>query len=130
MKIHTSVGHYKASPEVLFNFLKQEENLPIWASKFCSRIDKKANDYIITTTSKQELYFKIASNAATGVIDMMAGPTREQMWGGSQRVISDNLGGSIFIFTLLQMPDQDEAEFDAGCLGLEEEFEILRTLVD
>ena len=130
MKIHTLAAHYKASPEVLFNFLKKEENLPLWASKFCRRIDKNGNDYIITTLENQELYFKIDANADTGVIDMAAGPTKDQMWGGSQRVISDNNGGSVFIFTMLQAPGQAEEVFDAGCDNLEEEFDTLRKLID
>ena len=102
MKIHTEVGHYKASPEVLFDLLSKEQNLPKWAVKFCSHVDKKADDYIITTTWGQELFFKIDANAETGIIDMAAGPTKDQMWGGPHRVASDNMGGSLFIFTFLQ----------------------------
>jgi len=130
MKIHTAVSHYKASPEVLFNLLSKEENLPKWATKFCSRVDKKGEDYIVTTTQGQELYFSIKANAQAGTIDMAIGPEKEQMWGAPHRVTSDNMGGSLFIFVFLQAPGQPEEEFDAGCLGLAEEFEVIRALVD
>lgn len=130
MKIHTAVGHYKANPETLFSLLSKEENLSKWATKFCTRVDKKAGDYMVTTTSGQVLYFKIEADARSGTIDMAVGPTKDQMWCGPHRVVSDNMGGSLFIFTFLQAPGQPEEEFDAGCLGLEEEFEVIRSLVD
>lgn len=130
MKIHTEVGHYKASPETLFNLLSKEENLPKWATKFCSSVNKKGDDYIITTQTGQDLFFKIESDATSGKIDMSAGPTSEQMWCGPHRVASDNMGGSLFIFTYLQAPGQPDEEFDAGCHGLSEEFEVIRSLVE
>lgn len=130
MKIHTAVGHYNASPEVLFNLLSKEENLPMWATNFCSRVEKNNDDYIITTTSGESLNFKIESDASSGTIDMAVGPSNEQMWSGPSRVSSDNMGGSLFIFTLLQAPGQADDEFDAGCQGLEAEFEVIRSLVD
>lgn len=130
MKIHTAVGHYKASPEILFNLLSKEENLSKWATNFCTKVDKKDDDYIITTKSGDVLYFKINADENLGTIDMSIGPTKDQMWCGPHRIASDNLGGSIFSFTYLQAPGQPEEEFDTGCLGLAEEFEVIRSLVD
>jgi len=130
MRIHTAVGQYQVSPETLFNLLSKEENLPKWATKFCASIEKRQNDYILTTTNGQELFFKIESNAQTGTIDMAAGSNKEIMWGGPHRVASDNMGGSLFIFTLLQAPGQPDEEFEAGCKGLTEEFEVIRSLVE
>ncbi|VAW52254.1 hypothetical protein MNBD_GAMMA06-196 [hydrothermal vent metagenome] len=130
MKVHTAVGQYKASPEALFNLLSKEENLPKWATKFCASIEKRQDDYILTTTEGQELFFKIKSNAETGTIDMSAGPSKEMMWGGPHRVASDNLGGSLFVFTHIQAPGQADEEFEAGCKGLAEEFEVIRSLVE
>jgi len=130
MKVHTAVGKYKVSPDILFNLLSKEENLPKWATKFCASIKKHQNDYILTTTRGQELFFKIDSNAETGTIDMAIGPSKEMMWGGPNRVTSDNMGGSLFIFTLLQSPGQSDEEFEAGCNGLSEEFEVIRSLVE
>jgi len=130
MKVHTAVGQYKASPEILFNLLSKEENLPKWATKFCASIEKRQDDYILTTTEGQELFFKIKSNSETGTIDMSAGPGKEMMWAGPHRVTSDNLGGSLFIFTHIQAPGQADEEFEAGCKGLAEEFEVIRSLVE
>ncbi len=130
MKVHTAIGHYKASPETLFKLLSREENLPKWATKFCKSIKKHDNDYILTTHGDQELFFKIESNAKTGTIDMAIGPSKDKMWSGPHRVASDNLGGSLFIFTYLQSPGQADDEFEAGCNGLKDEFEVIRTLIE
>ncbi|VAW78907.1 hypothetical protein MNBD_GAMMA12-927 [hydrothermal vent metagenome] len=130
MKIHTAVGQYNASPDVLFSLLSKEENLPKWASNFCTSIEQREDHYFITTTSGQELCFKIEANAETGTIDMAVGTSKDRMWSGPHRVASDNLGGSLFIFTHIQSPGQTNEEFDMGCKGLAEEFEVIRSLVD
>ena len=130
MKIHTAVGQYKASPVSLFNLLSKEENLPKWATNFCASIEKRNDDYFLTTTDGHDLIFKIDSNAETGTIDMALGPNKEMMWGGPHRVTSDNMGGSLFIFTNIQPPGQTDEEFEAGCKGLLEEFEVIRSLVE
>jgi len=61
---------------------------------------------------------------------MLAGPTKEMLWKFPTRVASDNMGGSIFMFTNIQMPTQSDEEFVAGCAPLAEELEIIRSLVD
>ena len=129
MKIHTNVAKFKASPKKLFSFLSKEENLPKWATLFCKEI-RKGDDGYIVTTSGGELVFAINADEKTGVIDMAMGPTKDQMWKIPTRVSSDNMGGSIFVFTYLQAPGQTEIEFENGCKGLEEEFEVIRKLVD
>lgn len=130
MNIHTAVGQYKASPDKLFNLLSKEENLPKWATKFCTSIEKRQDDYILTTITGQEMFFKINSNAETGIIDMSLGPSKDMMWMGPHRVTSDNMGGSLFIFTFIQSPGQANEEFEAGCKGLAEEFEVIRSIVE
>ena len=130
MKIHTTVGQYKTSPDKLFDLLSKEENLPKWATNFCASITKQQNDYIVTTTSGDDLLFKIESHKKYGIIDMAIGSNREMMWGAPHRVTSDNMGGSLFLFTLIQSPGQSDEEFESGCNGLTEEFEVIRSLVE
>lgn len=130
MKIHTAVGHYQASPEKVFNLISKEENLEKWATNFCKSVELRGDNYIINTTNGQELYFKITSNQQSGAIDMAAGPSKEQLWCSPCRVVSDNMGGSVFIFTLFQSPGQSIQEFDSGCQGLDEELEVIRGIVE
>jgi len=130
MKIHTAVRRYNATPEALFQLLSKEENLPKWATNFCASIEKQQDDYIVTTISGKALFFSIESNADLGTIDMAIGPSKDMMWKGPHRVVSDNTGGSLFIFTLLQSPGQSDVEFEAGCNGLDEELDVIGSLLD
>lgn len=130
MKVRTVVGQYKASPEILFDLLSKEENLDKWATNFCSSIEKRESDYVLTTVKGQEFFFKIDSDSETGIIDMAMGDNKDMMWKTPHRVTSDNMGGSLFIFTNIQLPGQEDAEFEEGCNGLLEEFEVIRSLVD
>jgi len=129
MRVHSIAGDYKASPEKLFNLLSKEENLPQWATVFCKGIRKDGEDYLIATEGG-ELYFKIDADSKTGVIDMLAGPAKDKMWNNPTRVVSNNMGGSLFIFTLIQSPGQSDEDFENGCKGLAEEVEAIRKLVD
>ncbi len=129
MNVHTKTQKFNCSPEVLIDLLGKEENLAKWATIFCQEVKKQGEDYKITTPMG-EMYFKINKDLETGVIDMKAGPTKDQMWGGYHRVVSDNMGGSIFIFTHLQAPDESDESFHAGCQGLDAEFEVIKNLVE
>ncbi len=130
MKIHTATAQYKASPDTVFKLVSNPENLAKWAKNFCSSIKKEGDDFIITTPTGDELFFSIEANQVLGVIDMLAGPTKEMLWKFPTRIASNNMGGSIFIFTNIQMPNQSDDEFAAGCVPLAEELEIIRSLVD
>lgn len=130
MKTHTAIAQYKASPEKLFTLLSKEENLPKWAVNFCADIEHRAGDYVITTKAGEELLFKIEADPNTGTIDMASGPSKEQMWKSPTRVVSDNTGGSLFIFTFVQPPGMPDDVYEAGCEGLDVEFEVIRSLVE
>ena len=129
MRVHTAVGHFKASPTTLFSLLSKEENLPQWATLFCKGIRREGEHHIITTPGG-ELYFSIDADPKAGTIDMSAGPNPDQMWAGPHRVASDNMGGSLFVFTYIQAPGQPDEEFENGCKGLPIEFEVIRKIVD
>ena len=129
MLVQTKTGHFNCSPEVLMDLLSKEENLPKWATLFCQGIKKVGGDYKIQTIIG-ELYFKIHLDKKTGVIDMKSGTTKDQMGGGYHRVVSDNQGGSLFLFTHLQSPGESDESFEAGCQGIEKEFDVIRKIVE
>lgn len=129
MQVQTKTGHFKCTPEALLNLLSKEENLPKWATLFCQAIKMDGDDYKITTPMG-ELFFRIDVDIKTGVIDMKAGPTKKQMGGGYHRVVSDNNGGSLFLFTHLQSPGESDEQYLEGCSGIDKEFEVIRELVE
>ena len=131
MKVYTETGHYQATTQKLFSFLAEAQNLPKWATVFCKSIEaKKDGYYTVTTTQDEKLLFKIEANEPTGTIDMYMGPTTEMLWKIPTRVMSDNMGGSIFTFTLIQMPNQDDEEFEQSRQGVIAELKVIQFLVD
>ena len=131
MKVYTETGHYQTSTQKLFTFLSEAQNLPKWATVFCKSIEaQKDGYYTVSTTRDEKLLFKIEANEATGTIDMYMGPTAEMLWKISSRVISDNMGGSIYTFTLIQMPNQPDLEFEQGCQGVIAELKGIQSLVE
>lgn len=129
MTAKTTTAHYKATPEDLFAFVSNIENLPKWATGFCKSIRKEGEHYIITTPGG-EMYQRFDVDPKTGKLDMYAGPTLDQMWCWPTRITPDNMGGSVFSFTCIQMPNQGDEEFGAQCLTLHEELENIRQIVD
>lgn len=128
MKVHTKTAHFNVSPEKLYAFISNIENLPKWATGYVLDLKKVGNDYKITTPAG-ELFEILDANAEQLTVDMYCGPTKEELWCWPARVMSDNMGGSIFAFTCIKMPDQDDNEFSAQLCELDKEFENIRKLV-
>jgi hypothetical protein len=131
MKVYTEVGHYKATPEVLFDLLSNPENLPKWAITFCKGIEKQEDGYyLVTAPSDDKLFFRIEADKNTGTIDMYVGGTKDAMWNYPSRVTDDNLGGSVFTFTLIQNPEQTDEDIEAQRQGSQTELKHIHTLVE
>ena len=91
--------------------------------------DRFGDDFIIDTPNGK-MYLKHDCDPKTGMIDMKSGPTKDEMWNTPTRVVSDNMGGAFFIFTIAQVPGQSDEEFEQGCEGLAHEFEVIRKIVE
>jgi len=131
MNVYTETGHYQATTQELFAFLSEAQNLPKWATVFCKSIEtQKDGYYTVTTTQDEELLFKIEASKSTGTIDMYMGLTTEMLWKIPTRVMSDNMGGSIFTFTLIQMPNQSDEAFEQGHQGVIAELKVIQSLVE
>lgn len=128
MKVHTKTAHFEVPAKKLFEFLSDIENMPKWATSYVKEIRKEGDDYKIITPAG-ELYEIVESNSEQLTIDMYCGPAKDQLWCWPSRVMSDNMGGSIFAFTCIKMPEQDDKEFHAQICELDKEFENIRKLV-
>jgi hypothetical protein len=62
----------------VFAFLSDLKNMPEWATEFCQSIRHTAEGWMVQT-SEEALYADVIADAQTGVIDMLAGPSREWM---------------------------------------------------
>ncbi len=114
-----------ASKETVFTFLSNVENLPAWATEFCERLKKEGGHYKVVTSSG-ELFFKIESDRETGVVDMFAGPTLDQMGIFPCRVIAMPGGPTAVSFTFFQPPNMPDEIYERQYKSLLIEMEGLK----
>jgi hypothetical protein len=66
--------------------------------------------------------FAIRADAASGVIDMFAGPTKHEMAVFPTRAVALPDGRTAYSFTMFQAPGMPDALFEAQHASLEREF--------
>ena len=99
MNLRTATVTVPTSAERLFAYLANADNLPHWATEFCRAL-KKVNGKYKVDSPMGELFFQLRADPATGVIDMFAGPTEDQMASFPTRVISLPDSSSAYLFTI------------------------------
>ena len=104
----------------VFAYLAEIENLPDWATEFARRLERDGDDYKVVN-GLGEFFFEIRSDPATGVIDMDAGPTKDEMALFPTRVVGLPDGGSAFTFTMFQAPGMPDDLFDSQHASLRRE---------
>lgn len=77
-------------------------------------------------TDKGELFFQIRADEKTGVIDLIIGPTEDQMNAIPSRVVGLPGGACAYLFTLFQAPNMSDEDFEHGYRSLLREFENIR----
>jgi len=114
-----------APKDRVFSYLSEIENLPRWATEFARELryeDGKAK----VVNGLGEFFFSIESDPATGVIDMYAGPTEDELGVFPTRVVALPGGSSAYSFTMFQPPDMPDELFDSQYRSLIREFENIR----
>jgi hypothetical protein len=120
----TAVLH--APKDEVFDYLSRVENLPVWATEFARELkfeDGKAK----VVNGLGEFYFTIAADPETGVIDMFAGPTEDELALFPTRVVELPGGQSAFTFTMFKAPEMPDELFESQYQSLRRELENLRT---
>jgi hypothetical protein len=130
MKASTHTLTLMASKDRTFEFLSRIENLPKWATLFCRKLEPVADGLYKVITPKGEIFFRIESDAQTGVIDMYGGPSESALAYWPTRVIPLGENESMFIFTALQYPGVSDSDFAAQCQGLEQDFRISKPMLN
>ena len=112
-----------APKERVFEFLSNIANLPKWATLFCQELKPLGDGRHKIVTMAGEMFFRIESDAQTGVIDMFGGPTEDSMAHWPARVIEGPGPGSHVLFTSFQhRKKMTDENFAAQCDGLLREF--------
>jgi hypothetical protein len=129
MKSHTVTAVLDAPKEDVFAFLSEIDNLPTWATEFARELrfeDGKAK----VVNGLGEFYFSIDADVESGVIDMYAGPSEDELMLFPTRVVPLSDGRSAYSFTMFQAPGMPDDLFESQHESLRREFENIRRAVE
>jgi hypothetical protein len=125
MEARTVTTVLDAPKEDVFDYLSKIENLPEWATEFAREL-KYEHGKAKVVNGLGEFYFAISSNPETGVIDMYAGPSEDELGLFPTRVVSLPGRASAFTFTMFQVPGMPDELFESQYQALLREFENIR----
>jgi len=121
---YTVTAVFPAPKERVFSYLAEVENLPLWATDFARELKRIDGEWKVVN-GLGEFVFRIEADARTGVIDMLAGPTPDELGLFPTRVVPVGEDASAFTFTMFQGPGQPDEIFDAQYRSLLRELENL-----
>jgi hypothetical protein len=110
-----------ADPERVFDYMSDVRNLPRWATEFARELRREGDRWIVRN-NLGELVFEIRADARTGVIDMLAGPSPDELAVFPTRVVGLPGGGSAYSFTMFQAPGMPDELFESQHESLRREF--------
>jgi hypothetical protein len=110
-----------APREAVFDYLADIENLPAWATEFARELVRDGDDYKVVN-GLGESYFSIRADRATGVIDMFAGPDKDEMALFPTRVVELPGVRAAYSFTMFQSSDMPDELFETQHASLVREF--------
>ena len=121
MRSETVTAVVPAPPTAVFEYLSDIEKLPEWATEFARELKREGEDYKVLN-GLGEFYFEIKADSRTDVIDMFAGPAKDQMAIFPTRAVALPDGSTAFSFTMFQGPDTPDELFESQHQSLKREF--------
>jgi hypothetical protein len=110
-----------APPRQVFDYLSDIENLPRWASEFAREL-VSVDGKVKVRNGLGEFFFRIEADLATGVIDMFAGATEDNLAIFPTRVVPFGEQVSAYSFTMFKSPDMPDELFESQYQSLLREF--------
>ena len=121
MRTETVTTILSAPRDAVFSYMAEIENLPAWATEFARELRREGDDYKVVN-GLGEFYFSIQADPTTGVIDMFAGPSKDQMAIFPTRAVPLPDGRTAYSFTMFQAPNMPDELFDSQYESLLREF--------
>ena len=121
MRSETVTTVLDAPRDAVFEYMADVERLPEWATEFARELRREGDDYKVVN-GLGEFFFAIRADRATGVIDMLAGPTKDAMAVFPTRAVALPDGRTAYSFTMFQGPDMPDELFEAQHASLRREF--------
>jgi hypothetical protein len=121
MRSRTVTAVFPAPKERVFEYMSDIDNLPRWATEFAREL-KVVDGKHVVVNGLGEFLFEIRSDEGSGVVDMYAGPSEEEMGVFPTRVVELPGGASAYTFTMFQAPGMPDELFDSQYESLRREF--------
>jgi hypothetical protein len=122
MRSETVTAVLPAPQKAVFEYISDIEKLPEWATEFARELKRDGRDYKVVN-GLGEFYFEIKADPVTGVIDMFAGPSKDEMAIFPTRAVQLPDGRTAFSFTMFQGPGMPDELFYAQHQSLKREFQ-------
>lgn len=127
MRSETVTAVLSAPREEVFAYLADIENLPKWATEFARELKSDNGDYKVVN-NLGEFYFEIRADERTGVIDMLAGPTKDRLAIFPTRAVELPGDQTAYTFTMFQAPSMPSEIFESQYESLRREFENIKAV--
>lgn len=124
MRSRTVTAVFPAPKQRVFEYMSDIDNLPRWATEFAREMKVVGGRHVVVN-GLGEFLFEIRADERTGVVDMYAGPSEEQMGVFPTRVVELPGGASAYSFTMFQAPEMPDELFESQYESLRREFENL-----
>jgi hypothetical protein len=124
MRSRTVTRVFPTDRERVFDYVSDSENLPRWATEFARELRVVDGKHKVVN-GLGEFFFRIEADAATGVVDMYAGPREDELAVFPTRVVSVGDDASAYTFTMFQGPGMPDALFESQYESLLREFDHL-----
>ena len=124
MRSRTVTTVLEAPKSEVFAYLADVDNLPDWATEFAREL-KVVDGKHKVVNGLGEFFVEFHADEETGVIDMLSGPTEEELAVFPTRVVAMGDQRSAFIFTMFQQPGQPQDLFDGQYESLLRELAIV-----
>ena len=127
MRSETVTTVLDAPAKEVFDYLSRIENLPEWATEFARELRWEDGEAIVRN-NLGALVFRVEADPPTGVIDMLAGPSTDELALFPTRVVELPGRKAAFTFTMFQWPGTPDELFESQHASLRRELENVRKL--
>jgi hypothetical protein len=111
----------------VFEYMADIRNLPEWATEFARELHEEDGEYRVVN-NLGEFLFEIRADEETGVIDMYAGPTRDELAVFPTRAVELPDGRTSYSFTMFQNPGMPSELFESQHESLKREIANLERI--
>ena len=111
--------------DTVFAFLSNVENLPKWSTKFVKKIITVDGKYKAVTPIG-EVFIRLDTNEKSGLIDIYAGPTEDNMTPAYLRIISLPDESTAVMFTFFQFASTPNTLWKIFCEWIKIEVENIQ----